>query len=342
MSARLLFSTTILTFLLVASLVNSTVVQAQSTTPPANELDPESPMAALPDLGIDWPDMTANAVVPGSPDEAAEVVVQSTQIVGERRYRVSIEGLDPTGRSTIVERFNVASTLKAGEGKPANVAQIDRRAREDANLLDEILRADGYYDADIETAIEGGEAGQLVIKLIVTPGQLYRFSSVEVTGLDSTGEKQGTLRDAFAINAEDAVDADNITLGQSELFRKIRKEGYPFAKLGEPEVTVDHDTRKATLKMAIDPGGKRYFGEIILSGPKLPFDAKHVARMARFKPGEIYDQTKAADDLRRALVASGLVAQASVRIAEDTVEVCVDAEVTYVGSVWRHAIIVGI
>ena len=270
-------------------------------------------MMPLPDLGVDWPDMSAEALpVPGSPDEAVEATARSTQIVGERRYRVVLEGLDLADKSTVVERFDGASTLKAGEGKPANVAQIDRRAREDANLLDEILRAEGYYDANIETAVEGADAEQLIVTLTVEPGPLYRFADVEVSGLASTGDKEHALRDAFAISQDDAVDADKVVLGESELTRKIRIEGFPFAKVSEPQVTVDHDTRTATLKMAVDPGGQRSFGRIILSGPKLPFDARHVAQIARFKPGEIYDQSKV-DDLRRALVATGLVAQADVK-----------------------------
>ncbi len=100
-------------------------------------------------------------------------------------------------------------------------------------------------------------------------------------------------------------------LREAELTRQIRKEGFPFAKVDAPELVVDHDTRSATLRMNVDPGGKRNFGQIVLSGSKLPFDAKHVALIARFKPGELYDQSKV-DDLRRALVATGLVAQANV------------------------------
>lgn len=312
MLARLLFSTTIRAFVLGAFLAGSTVALAQAVDPTGDDLDPESPMAHLPDLGVDWPDMKTEAAAPGSPDEAVEAATLSNQIVGERRYRTVIEGISLAGKSTILERFNASSTLKAGEDKPANVAQIDRRAREDSSLLDEILRAEGYYDANVETSIEATDAQQLVVKLAVEPGQLYRFSSVEVTGLDGAGEKQPALRDAFAVDVDDAVDANSVVRGKAEVLQKARKEGFPFAKLDEPQVTVDHDTQTATLKMAIDPGGRRDFGTIILSGRKLPFDANHVARIARFKSGEPYDQAKV-DDLRRALVASGLVAQANVK-----------------------------
>lgn len=269
-------------------------------------------MAPMPDIGVDWPDMeTAAPQLPGSPDEAAETLHHATEIVGERRYRIVLEGLDVASKAIVVDRFNSNSTLKAGEGKPANVAQIDRRAREDANLLGEILRAEGYYDANVETSVDGGDAGQLVVRLRAEPGPVYRFSQVEVTGLEETGERQHALRDIFAVDRDQAVNADKVVLGQAELVSTIRKQGFPFAKVGDPELVVDHDTRTAALNMHVEPGGQRNFGRIVLSGSKPPFDADHVALIARFKSGEIYDQSKL-DDLRRALVATGLVSQAVV------------------------------
>ncbi|MBL0001550.1 MAG: BamA/TamA family outer membrane protein [Sphingomonadales bacterium] len=302
----------VLALVMLASMALANVASAQSTPPPGEELVPDSPMAEMPDIGVDWPDMRAtDPDSPNSPDEAAEAAHRATETVGERRYRTVIEGLDLAGKSAVIERFNSVSTLKAGEGKPANVAQIDRRAREDADLLGEVLRADGYYDANVETSIEAGDPEQLVVTLRVEPGPVYQFSQVEVTGLDGTGSQIGKLREVFAVNPQDAVDADNVVQAETRLARSIRDKGYPFAKVGEPEIVVDHDTRTATLKMHVDPGGERKFGAIILTGTKLPFDARHVARISRFRSGEVFDQSKL-DDLRRALIATGLVSQARV------------------------------
>ena len=46
------------------------------------------------------------------------------------------------------------------------------------------------------------------------------------------------------------------------------------------------------------------------------FDAKHIAVLARFKPGELYDMRKI-DDLRKALVATGLFSTVSVKPVRD-------------------------
>lgn len=306
----------VLALAFLVSVVWAGAVGAQATRLPETELDPESPMAPMNEIGVDWPDMDmAGPPIPDSAEEAAETLHRATEIIGERRYRIHLEGIDLAGKSQVIDRFNSASALKASEGKPANIAQIDRRAREDAGLLGEILRAEGYYDADVETAVEQGDTGQLVVRLRAAPGPLYRFSEVEITGLDETGSQQRTLRDIFSVDPDDVVDADNVVKGEMDLAATIRQQGFPFAKVGEPELTVDHDARTATLKMHVDPGGRRNFGGIVLSGSDLPFGARHVERIARFRKGEIYDQSKL-DDLRRALVATGLVSQARVTPVE--------------------------
>ncbi|MFO1239124.1 MAG: BamA/TamA family outer membrane protein [Sphingomonadaceae bacterium] len=297
---------------MLASLAVANGVSAQSTGPATQELVPDSPMADMPDIGVDWPDMQAQeAELPSSPDEAAEAAQRATEIVGERRYRIVIEGLDQSGKSSVMDRFNSVSTLKAGEGKPANVAQIDRRAREDADLLSDVLRAEGYYDANVETSVDAGDPRELVVTLRADPGPIYRFSDVKVTGLEETGAKNAELRSVFAVNPKDAVDADTVVQAETDLANTIKQKGFPFAKVGEPEVLVDHDARTATLTMHVEPGGERKFGAIVLTGKKLPFDADHVGRISRFKTGEVFDQSKL-DDLRRALVATGLVSQVRI------------------------------
>ncbi len=299
-----------LMLLTAAAQADPALAQADSTTSP--ELAPESPLAEMPDIGVDWPDMQASASDP--PNATVEVVESAggtTEIAGERRYRTTIEGLDAPGRTAIIERFNSLSTLKAGEGKPANVAQIDRRAREDADLLAEVLRAEGYYDAAVEAMVDAGDPRQLVVTLRAEPGPVYRFSQVQVTGLDNTGTQSAALRDIFAVDPQDPVNADAVVKAENDLSNAMGLKGFPFAKVGEPQLVVDHDTRTATLNMQVDAGGKRQFGKFILSGSKLPFDAKHVSRIARFRRGDDFDQSKL-DDLRRALVATGLVSQARV------------------------------
>ena len=293
-------------FLLVlsASLSLSAAGYAQPIPP-----DPETPLATLSDLGVAWPDLGVRDPLEAEPTTAAAAAPDATP-----RYSVSLVGVEQI--ANVARRFDELSVLRDNEGKPANAAQIDRRARDDVQLLDTILRSEGYYDATIDTQVTPAtEGGRVAVVLTVTPGTQYRFDQVRVTGLDATGTTAPALREAYGVQPETPVVAQTVIAGQAALIEKLGRTGYPFAKVGDPGVVVDHETRAATLALNVDPGGKRNFGAIKLTGGTPPFDARHTQRIARFRPGDAYDQYLV-DDLKRAVVATGLVSQVRVEVVE--------------------------
>ena len=301
-------------------LTSPALAQTASGAEPA--LDPDSPLDALPDLGVDWPDLGAQ------PEDVAPAAAETTTDAGANlRYEVRFEGLDIEQIELVNAQFESVSTLKAGEGDPANVAQIDRRAREDAALLAELLRARGFYDAEVEPRV-APEAGRVRVTLDAEPGEQYRFAAVEVRGLEAAPEQAAALRKAFGINVQDPVDAAAVNAGTTALRARIGQGGFPFAKVADPEVVVDHASRTATLVLTVDPGGARRYGRITVPEGAL-FDARHIGVMARFKPGQPFEASDI-DDLRRALIATGLVS--SVRVTPqpgatpDTVDIAVDVD----------------
>ena len=293
------------------ALMLASAAHAQTTSLPA-PLDPESPMAPLPDLGVEWPDLNkADPISPtleAAPAQVPAQVPTQIDVVDSQRYDLVVTGIDTLG-PTVGTRFNELSLLKEGAGKPANVAQIDRRARDDAELLNTILRAEGYYDANIETDVAPKE-GRLVVTLSVEPGPLYKFGTVDVAGVPKPD-----VEAAFGVKNDDPVNADAVIGGELALKEKLAREGYPFAKVAEPEIVIDHDTRIATLNLAVESGGERRIGAIRMLGDNAPFDAKHVGVIARFRPGALYDQAMI-DDLRRALIATGLISTVKLEPVE--------------------------
>ena len=276
---------------------------AQTTSAPAPDSPPLDPEAALPDLpgiGVAWPDLTAQAPTPADP---------RTDAAAERRYAWRVDGIDGVGGAVLRQRFDQLSALATNDGDPANAAQLDRRAREDAELLTTLLRAEGYYDARVQTRVEA--AAKPLVVLEATPGALYRFADVTLAGVAAAGAKAGALTQAFGIAPQSPVNADAVVAGEAALRATIGREGFPFATVGEPEIVVDHATRTATLAIEVKPGGERRFGRITTNPNNRVFGADHVAEIARFVPGQPYDAT-ALDDLRRALVQTGLVSSVEV------------------------------
>ncbi|WP_174827268.1 BamA/TamA family outer membrane protein [Sphingobium xenophagum] len=303
---------------------------AQSVAPP--QAVPDQSLDTMPDIGLDWPDMGQEDRVTPLPADPADTQVATPDALPdaaqpvepveeaatfadageERRYTVQLNGIDTIADATFKQRFEELSALRQGDGKPANLAQINRRIKEDNELLDRLLRAKGYYAARIRGAVAAPPAGsdRLAVSFDIVPGTQYLLDSVDLTGLAETGDKEAQLRAAFPPKVGDPVDADAILAGRDALSVVLAESGFPFAKVDEPEVRIDHEERKGDLDIIITPGGYRSFGAIRMNNEKL-FSAHHVQEIARFHPGDPY---KASDveDLRRAIVATGLVSSVNL------------------------------
>ncbi|WP_294137279.1 autotransporter assembly complex family protein [Sphingobium sp.] len=305
---------------------------AQSVMPPDAMPDIDQSLDTMPDIGLDWPDLGQEDSVKPLPDDPADVQVATPDAAPdasapvepveeaatfadageERRYTVQLTGVDTIADATFKLRFDELSALRQGEGKAANLAQINRRIKEDDELIDRLLRAKGYYAARIRGAVAAPPAGsdRLAVSFDITPGPQYLLESVDLTGLAETGDKEAQLRAAFPPKVGDPVDADAILAGRDALSAVLAETGFPFARVDEPEVRIDHEERKGDLDIIVTPGGYRSFGAIRLNDEKL-FSAHHVQEIARFDPGDPY-KVSDVEDLRRAIVATGLVSSVSL------------------------------
>ena len=253
----------------------------------------------MPGLEVEWP--TLDTTEQAAPDQSVQSQTPTQEEGGNRKYSLQIDGLGSVGESEdLLKAFRQQSALEADRKDAANAAQIARRSRADADLLEELLRSQGYYDADVEPRTES--AGNRVrVVLETSPGEQYRFASVELPGLDSAGPEAAKLRDAFAVKAGDPVIAQDVIAGGLALQTALGELGFAGASLGEQQVDVDHVTHLATLVLPVTPGPVARFGAIRVSG-RPPFSAHHIWTIARFKPGERFERSKI-DDLRRALIA---------------------------------------
>ncbi|HEX5184402.1 MAG TPA: BamA/TamA family outer membrane protein [Allosphingosinicella sp.] len=323
---------------------------AQPATQPASQPsepvpDPSAPLAPLPDLGVPWPDLQqpeaaspiapapaptpvpappSTPSAPSPPAPAGGVSDAATEL----HYSVGISGLDAATESAIRPQFDQLSTLEARRKEAANAAQIDRRAREDSGLLVDLLRSRGYYDAEVETNVTAAPAagGTIKVTLAADPGALYRFGTVDLPGLDQAGPEAEALRAAFAVHPNDPVDAEKVNQAEQALDVALGRRGFAFADLGKLDIAVDHATHMASLTLPVKPNGARRFGRILVEG-KPVFTARHIQAIARFHPGDAY-RADLVEDLRRALVATGIVSRVSVRTVEGQAPKTVDIAVS--------------
>ena len=302
---------------------------AQQPAPDPAELDPDAPVDAMPDLGVDWPDMnapdpvpipepdaTADPADPDVPADLAESEPEATGVsiddsVAARRYAVRLEGLGAAATEQLLTAFADQSALDEGKKKSANAATIDRRARSDGELLTSLLQSQGYYDAQVEPGI-ALEGEVIAVSLRAVPGPRFTFEAVEFPGLTEAGGDAGPLRAAFAVKTGDPVVAEQVIAAGIALKVALGEQGFATADVGAQDIVIDHSKATARLVLPVTPGPVAQFGEIRVSGEP-PFSARHVGIIARFKRGEKFERSEV-DDLRRALVATGLVASAETQV----------------------------
>jgi len=293
----------------------------QQAPPPATEpeLDPNAPLAPMPDLGVEWPDLNAKDSTLPPPQQSTTAQPQQnvapaaeTEANGTLRYTVTVEGLSGFGGAEdLLKTFRRQSTLEAERKDAANAAQIGRRASADADLLVQLLRSQGYYDAMVDPRTE--RSGEMLrVILAVDAGTQYRFASVELPGLEAAGADAAKLRSTFAVKTGDPVIAGDVIAGGIALTRALGEEGFAEAKVGEQDFEINHQTHLATLSLPVTPGPIARFGTIRVSG-RPPFSAHHVGIIARFQKGDQFQQSKI-EDLRRALIATTLVANADIKV----------------------------
>ncbi|MDQ2879468.1 MAG: autotransporter assembly complex protein TamA [Pseudomonadota bacterium] len=280
------------------------VTPSAAPAPPAiTPLDPQAPLAPLPGIGVAWPDLSHLPVEPSDPDTRPA-------LAGEVRYDYRIDGIDGVADALLRERFAQLSSLEAHDGDPSNAAQINRRAREDSALLVTLLRAQGYYDARVTSRVDPRQGRPLVV-LEAEPGVVYKLDAVTLAGLPAAGDKAPALEQAFGVKPGDPLNADKVAAGEDQLKTTIGREGFPFAKVGDSAIVVDHATHTATLDLSVTPGGAKRFGKITTNPNNRVFGAKHIQEIARFTPGKPYDSASV-DDLRRAIVQTSLVSTVDI------------------------------
>lgn len=294
---------------------------AVSVTPlSADDLDLAQPLPPL--GGFDPSPASGNAKVPS--DDAARI-----------RYTLTVEGLKQVG---LDDEFRSLSALATGDKHAANGAQVSARAANDVALVERLLRSEGYYDGIASSTVTAvpDRAGEVAVTISATPGPRYAFGQIVVTGADA--EPTAIARDALPFNSGDPIRSIAVEGGEAQIALALPRHGYPFAKTGQRDILLDDTTHVGDYSLPLDAGPRSTFGGVRTKGNPI-FDTEHLAIFPRFKRGALYD-ARLADDMRQALVATGIFSTVRVEPIDTGVKAAdgseiVDLEVTQRKGPWR-------
>ncbi len=303
--------------------------------PSEPELTADAPLDEAPLITLPWPDDIELAVPepiePEEPIEFAEFEDVLPQLPVGVEYQLSDELVlvFPSERALFpytddfVERFESLSTVEQLDDDD-NVARLAAQARADEDLLDRMLRVYGYYDAQVIRSVSGIQPGETdagetqdarsSVRFDIIPGRQYEVGAVDLGNLRETGDDFAPLRETYGVFPGDPLLMDLIESERFDLDLALGESGYPFAVIENPELLINHARSEGDVTMPVLPGGKYRFGQVTSSLPDF-LSGRHLGRIARFDPGDLYQRSDELD-LRQAILATGLVGTVEITPVE--------------------------
>ncbi|MEJ2724656.1 MAG: POTRA domain-containing protein, partial [Deltaproteobacteria bacterium] len=180
-------------------------------------------------------------------------------------YEVAFEGIPDSKLLKDMKALSDSIALK--HEPPASLNLLKQRIERDRKKFLQLLKANGYYGAQVRGEIDS-KADPPRIVFRVDPGPAYVLSSADFQILSQAGKPTVDLPEPSDIglvlgspfNAASVIDA------QKALLRKLSKQGYPFPKVQERKIVVDHATKLVTVSFLIDPGPPAFFGPTSFKG----------------------------------------------------------------------------
>ncbi len=304
--------------------------------PDEPDLLADAPLEDLPLITVPWPEDIELAIPePIEPEEEiefAEFEDVLPQIPEGTEYAVSDELtlVFPTEQALFpytddfVERFEALSIVETMEDEN-NVARLAAQAREDEELLQRMLRVYGYYDAQVTRSVSGIQPGEdlaeadgageteearAAVRFDIIPGRQYEVGTVDLGSLREAGDDFAMLRETYGVFPGDPLLMDPIETERFDLDLALGESGYPFAVIENPELLVDHARLEGDVMMEVQPGGKYNVGQVVSTMPDF-LSSRHLGRIARFEPGDLYQRSDELD-LRQAILATGLVGTVAI------------------------------
>lgn len=265
--------------------------QLPPATEPAEERELAQPLPALDSVTV-----PANVADDDNPDAKQPDI----------RYTTKIDGFGKTG---LDDAFRAASALVDGDGKAETAAMVQARANEDEKLAVRLLYSEGYYDATALASLDQAGDGMLQAVVSVTPGKRYKIGAIVITA--GATVPSDLVRSSLPLKTGDYIVAATVEGAEANVAIKLPENGYPFVKVGERDILLDPATVTGDYSLPVDTGPRSTFRKITTSGEKQAFGADHMEVIRRYKPGTLYDSRKV-DDLRKALVATGLFSSVAV------------------------------
>ncbi len=201
--------------------------------------------------------------------------------------RLQVSGGDAELRDELRETSLLVAEYQAGE---ADAREVFGAALADYRTLVETLYANGYYSGIVRIRLDGREAADFALLEVprqisravirVDPGPSFRFGAVDI-GPAPRAAEVSIPRSGDRARSGEMREAVKAMVGA------WRDAGHAKAAPARQTVTADHAERTLSARVAIDPGPRVSFGNLIVESPSA-VRADRIKRIAGLPEGEVF------------------------------------------------------
>lgn len=204
----------------------------------------------------------------------------------------------------------VVDSAAQGAAPPTSRLAIRQRAEADRARIEQVMRAQGYFDgtvgfeivdvADAPAQTSLSEVQRLatrpeaVLRFQIVPGPRYRFGTLAVDLADNPDAFSAPAPKDLGLVAGEPALTQAVLDAEQKLLADARKAGFALAKLGEREAVVDHAAREMDVTLNLDPGRRADFGQVGFTGGE-GIDPEFLRARIPIAAGERYDPTLVTD-----------------------------------------------
>lgn len=225
------------------------------------------------------------------------------------KFPISIDTQDSEIKDMIEEHLPL---ITQQQEEVLDKEQVGFLAEEAPDNVKTMLRSKGYFNSKVSLKEKNGGYTVHII-----PGPRTKISNVSVAILGdilSDGNLAEYYRNAMS-NWQQPVGSDfnqdDWESSKTSVLSAVTRKGYPLAKLGNTQATVNPDTATADLNVIVDSNRPILFGNFEITGTQR-YPEQIVSGLARFQPGMPYDLDLLLD-LQQALEQNGHYSGASVQ-----------------------------
>lgn len=218
-------------------------------------------------------------------------------------YTTDFEGVKD--RALLKEMRDRSDLVQLKSRPPASLNGLKYRAAGDIPDLLKVLRAFGYYDAEItyKVAMNGEDRAHVTMRVYL--GAQYKIGAYDIFSGGSEDKKLlacgGKLTpESLGVALGSPAFSPNIVNAELNILNKLSECGYPLASVEKRKVVVDMQTKKVDAFTSVNEGPLSKFGPVNILGLKKVKEA-FILKRIDWQEGQTYSSLNTEETQKRLL-----------------------------------------